>query len=271
MKKGIIFFIIVLLVLISINYISSLDGVKIYTNKDSYKYGDLLNISLAITNDRDINVNLQLDSKIMNKDNSLVIRPVLKLITVPKNSIKEVELYSSVIDESFKEGTYNIFVELLYQGNFFAMDSRDILIRKTFSNINFSLKSCKDINCNNLTLVFNENNEVFISYKSELQDLNIITKIKYPSGKEKEVAIPYSFIAEEIGMYEVNSIVNKESYYEKSSKLEFEVVDNKKLRSNFLPFNLDSDNNLWLMIIVIVLALIIVLAVYLLRGLRNKL
>ena len=72
--------------------------------------------------------------------------------------------------------------------------------------------------------VFLKNEDIYLDYKSSIEDIEIDAVLKYPSGKQKKIDLPISIKASQVGTYELEITASKEGYKDVNLKEQFGVI-----------------------------------------------
>jgi hypothetical protein len=72
--------------------------------------------------------------------------------------------------------------------------------------------------------IYVKNDMINISYNSEFRTLQITSFLSYPDNTTKQITLPYSFKAEQIGTYNLDTTASKEGYKNVSTSTQFGVI-----------------------------------------------
>lgn len=133
---------------------------------------------------------------------------------------------------------------------------------------------------------FVKNENVLISYTSDLTNLKIESYLTYPNGTEYKIFLPVSINADQTGTYEIDSTASKSGYKSNEDKIEFGVIENQANISfnprenlNIYAFSkksnlsLNSMNNyfgLIFLILGLIFIFFVIISYFLINGLRRK-
>jgi hypothetical protein len=146
---------------------------------------------------------------------SFPIAPLMeKRIQLTKDQPYRDAYYSIKIDDTFEPQTCTAYVEIISP------------IQKRVEK-NFTIKTNPSFDFEILMdkKVFVMNEQVNIDYASGISNPSITATLTYPDKTTREIALPHSFIAEQIGTYEVNVNASKEGYKTMTREEQFGVIE----------------------------------------------
>lgn len=195
--------------------------------------------------------------------------------------------YYLTIDESLNPQKCTAYVRILSppQQTF----SKEFAI-VTDPSFLFNIRTCKDASCAEKSKVFLKNDEVYLDYSSELQDLSVTAMLAYPDKTTKQMSLPSLIKAEQSGTYTLDVTASKQGYKTMNAQEQFGVIkkepDIKKVtlcNSNAVcdkgedwqscPQDCIRTGKLRLVIyasVIIILIIVIILIVYFIRRSRVK-
>jgi hypothetical protein len=146
---------------------------------------------------------------------SFPIAPLMeKRIQLTKDQPYRDAYYSIKIDDSIEPQTCTAYVEIISPIQ--KRVEKNFTI-KTNPSFDFEILMDKKV------FVLNEN--VNMDYASEVSGPSIVAKLTYPDKTNREITLPYSFTAEQIGTYEVNAEASKEGYKTITKGEQFGVIE----------------------------------------------
>ena len=104
-----------------------------------------------------------------------------------------------------------------------------IKIQGTDKILNVQVQTCEDIDCRIEKSVFLQNETIYIKINSDVSNLEITGKIKYPNQVEvQDLNFKNSVVqiaADKIGSYEAVIYIKKDSYQNSIRKKDFAVIE----------------------------------------------
>jgi len=146
----------------------------------------------------------------------------------------------------------------------------------------FSINICKDQNCNEKSKIFLKNENIYLDYDSSIEGIALTAKMTYPDNSIKEITVPGSMKASQIGTYELEVNASKAGYKTISAREQFAVIENnadiktgEELESS-IPETIQNDeenpSNIWkiVLIVFIVLAILIILGIIIILYIKKR-
>lgn len=214
--------------LIFISLLSIISAQEVNINvKNNFYSGELLFFEYQIISN--IHQTIEISPYIIcpNSPNSLAQKIIINL---NKTSIVSLNYSLGIIDENFQ--TANCKAGIIIFSPFFREYSKNFSIT-TESSFDFNLILQKK--------VFIKGDSILLDYSSNIQGINIDSKLTYPDGKKEQINLPKSIKADEIGTYELELTVSKQGYKIITKKEQFGVIEKQAEISNF-GTRLDGDN-----------------------------
>lgn len=135
--------------------------------------------------------------------------------------------FSTLVGKNLLEGAYKVKLEILEQGQVVNSKTVYLEIKGTNKELAAEVKICQDSGCSMEKTVFLAGETVYIKIESEIADLQISGKIKYPEKEEwREAQFKNNFLAikaDQTGSYSALINIGKEGYGGLSANKEFSV------------------------------------------------
>ena len=191
--------------------------IKINVN-DTFQINDTLNFTYTLTS---------------NQDAEITYTPYISCQMAPQPFLEEKEIsmkanepyqgkYSSItVDDNLEPQICTAFIQI--SSPIEKKIEKEFKI-ETSPSFQFNLQYCKDESCAEKTKVFILNDDIYLSYTSEVEDLGITAKLIYPDKTEKQIALPTAIKAEQIGNYEIEIIAEKDGYKTITKKDMFGII-----------------------------------------------
>ncbi len=123
-------------------------------------------------------------------------------------------IYMSSIDESIEPQICRAVVGIISSEEISEEKSFEIIANPSFS---FDIILSKKF--------FIKEENIYLDYTSDVSDLDIIANLIYPDKSKKEILIPSSIKAGQIGTYSLEVSASKEGYKTATSSLQFGVIE----------------------------------------------
>ena len=141
---------------------------------------------------------------------------------------------------------------------------------QTLPSIVFKALTCKDLSCETESKIFIKNEDIYLAYISEPGIVTAQGILKYPNGKTKNINLPASVKAEQIGTYELTTTVSKESYKTTTDKEQFGVIE----KHAEIEYEIDEEQanffSYFLVAVAIIVFTLLVVFIYIKKRGRNK-
>lgn len=130
--------------------------------------------------------------------------------------------YDLIVDESLNPQTCTAYVQILSPAQQTFSKQFTIVTDPSFS---FSINTCKDASCAEESKVFLKNDEIYLDYLSELQDLSITATLTYPDKTTKQMSLPSLIKADQSGTYALDVTASKQGYKTINVQEQFGVIE----------------------------------------------
>ena len=138
---------------------------------------------------------------------------------------RNITVYNTNVSEFMVNGEYVIYAQLIEAGFTLYEDEISFSITGLPEVMEIDVLLSNDSNFNFLKDVFVLNERIYIGYSSSVDDVNLNCKITYPDSSFETVTLPYSFNADQVGLYSLNITANKENYRSFNRNLQFAVIE----------------------------------------------
>jgi len=125
------------------------------------------------------------------------------------------------VDESFEPQTCTAFVSIMEPSELTEEESFYI---STNPSLSFELYLCTDQACEEKTKTFAVGEDVYIEYSSGVSDPVINATLICPN-ETKQITLPYTMKAEQVGPYILDVTASKEGYKNASDSISFSVIE----------------------------------------------
>ncbi len=205
-----------------------LKEVILSTDKQTYNSGEEIKVMAMVKNPFPKTKKWQVVYYFMSEDEkSFSALGQVKELEMKPGQTEKVE-FTSKVGQNLPPGNYKIKLEVLEQEQIINSKSRIIKIQGTNKILSADIQSCEDIDCQIEKSVFLKNKTVFIKINSDVSNLEILGKIKYPNQEEAQDLNFKNSIAQirasQIGSYEAIIYIKKDGYQSVSVKKDFAVI-----------------------------------------------
>ena len=198
------------------------------TDKQIYNSGEEIKAMVMIKNPFPKTKKWQVVYYFMSEDEkSFSALGQVKELELKSGQTEKVE-FTSKVEQNLPPGNYKIKLEVLEQEQVINLKSKIVKIQGTNKILSANIQTCEDVNCRTEKSVFLQNEIIYIKINSEVSNLEIIGKIKYPNQEEAQDFDFKNSIAQisanQIGSYEVIINIKKDGYQELVRKKDFAVI-----------------------------------------------
>ena len=227
MKVGIIIFIVIVMVLSSSQFCSAFDGnlLSMEINQKTYMPGDNVVIKAVVINPFDYKVKADLTWIAKPSSQETPIAAEREVLFLEPNQRKDVVIKNFTVDLETISDSYNLLVELRIGDSLIDKEERLFNITGTLKTAELEIKVCKDEQCSKPSSMFKQNEDIYLFYDTNSENMQIAGKLTYSNKKTEQITLPYSFKAEQIGTYELEVTASKEGYKTINKKLQFGVIE----------------------------------------------
>lgn len=198
-------------------------------NKDTFYPWEMVVVTTTVENNRSHEVEWYVEC-------AFDPEPYDALVSVPRRHVVLLELepeqtkeqgFSWLIDDVQPSGRYKATLKL-FENYYTApqmLNEKTILfdITGTLKIIDITMISRGDDGYNKT--VFIKKEKIFLDYESEISDLNVSGTLTLPDESTKQLSLPSSMTAEQIGTHELTITAAKEGYKTAARTMEFSVIE----------------------------------------------
>ena len=181
--------------------------------KDSFVVGEKISFNYSISGN---NENINYIPYISCSSAPESIREI-KIETTPITRVYEYLF----ITQNIEPQTCNATISIIKPYELTETKTFTILTNPSFD---FRILTCKDESCLNQTRVFILGEEIYFDYNSSISNPIITANLTYPNKKIKQLNLPNSIKAEQIGNYELNILASKQDYKTIIKNIQFSVI-----------------------------------------------
>jgi len=208
---------ILFLILFSLSARAALDiGIGV---KPSFAKGDQIAFNYTIISTEDVDLGY-----VPYVDCPKAVQPILgyKTVSLQKN-IPFTSFYDYIqVTEDLEPQTCIAYIQVL-----FPVEQR---FEKNFSigtlpSVIFQILICDNLACETETKTFIKNEEIYISYVSDIFDIQAEATLIFPDKTTQQITLPTSIKANQIGTYTLEATASKEGYKTITKKEQFAVIE----------------------------------------------
>jgi len=194
-------------------------------NKDVFIPGDTLIISAVVHNLESFPTRAFLEVLITNEKETYPTALTPFEIQLAPNETKTVQLYNILVDENFTSDKYIVEARLLFDKREITSKVLEFYIQGTLNEMEVDINLCKNSACTEKTKVFVLNKDIYLDYASEVSNPKITAVLTYPDETTRQITIPISIKASQIGSYELKITASKEGYKTITKTEQFAVIE----------------------------------------------
>jgi hypothetical protein len=203
----------IFLLIVVASFVSASASIKI-DMKDSFSEGEKISFNYTITG---------------NEEN-ILYAPTINCLDTPAPALNILnctlpitDSYTYlIVDEATEPQTCTAFVSIISP---YEMQEEKSFIIISNPSFNFQILTCEEQTCTNQTKVFIKGKNIYLNYDSEISNIIATANLTYPDRTTKQLTLPASIKAEQIGTYnlEVNAV--KSGYKPANEKTQFGVIE----------------------------------------------
>lgn len=200
-------------------------GLSLKTAQQTYKPGDTILITADLYNNYDQVVNIVLECLLTSqtKKNPEIIIP--KLVTLGPDESSTVTLFETFVTQYFPSDEYKAVITPIVNG--IPEGEREItfLVKDTLKEMEFAVHLCEDKDCNHEPMVFVKEKDIYISYESPIDGIQVEGDIYFPDKSINTVIFPTVFQTAETGSYVLMITASKEGFKSESREVNFAIIE----------------------------------------------
>lgn len=236
--------------------------------KPTFVKGDVISFNYEIisTEDADIGYTPYVDCP-------EAIHPILgyRIATIKKN-VPMTRTYEYVqVTEEIEPQTCVAYIQLISP---FEQKFEKNFTIETSPRIVFRILTCKDLFCESESKVFVKNENIYFSSISDIFDIRTKAVLTLPDRTTKQLTLPTSIKAKQIGTYELEVIASKPGYKTITKKEQFGVIE----QGANIPYLTDKSSKkinysaiiLITIIVLFVVFLIVIISVKIFKIIRRR-
>ncbi|HEC87639.1 MAG TPA: hypothetical protein ENI49_07255 [Thermoplasmatales archaeon] len=197
---------------------------RLSSNKTTFEPGDEIVINLEVKNTMDIEKTMVIYVSIEEEKGNYPPSAKLYSLKLSPGESRNITVYNTNVSEFMVNGEYVIYAQLIEDGFTLYEDEISFSITGLPEAMEIDILLSNDSDFSFLKDVFVLNERIYIGYNSSLDDINLNCEIAYPDNSSKTVTLPYSFNAEQVGLYSLNISANKENYRSFNKNFQFAVI-----------------------------------------------
>ena len=146
----------------------------------------------------------------------------IKSATLGKdNPFEEEYIYIGVVREDIEPQNCRAVVGIIEP---FEVIEEEFFEISTKPGFEFDVLLCKDQSCTEKSKIFLKNENMYLDYDSEVDNLLITTTLTYPDERTRTLTLPTSIKAKQIGTYTLDVTASKQGYKDITVREQFAVI-----------------------------------------------
>jgi len=225
MKRIIVFLSLFLLACLLPVGVAQATGFSLKTAQRIYKPGDTILVTADLYNDYESEADVVLECLLTSQTKISYDRLVYHPVTLGPGESKTVTLYEIYVTEDFPSDEYRVVVKLVMDN--IVEDEREIifLVEDTLEEMVFGVHLCKDRECEHESSVFIQGDNVYVSYESPINGIQVTGTISFPDESKEQIALPTALQAMQTGSYVLLVTASKERYNRETEEINFAVIE----------------------------------------------
>jgi len=217
MEKNLIYLIVFLMILLTIN-VNALE-LKLNVNPE-YKIGEEVKFDYEIISDKTEVVKYLIFVDCPDAPTPL-LNPRQINLEADKPFVSEY-IYTSELDDTYTNQECKVRLSTIYPFELSKEKNFKLITNPSFS---FELKICKSLDCTGKTKVFILDENIYLDYTSKVSEPIITATLIYPDSSTKQLNLPTTIKAEQIGTYELEVKASKVGYKTITKEIQFGVIE----------------------------------------------
>lgn len=144
------------------------------------------------------------------------------------------------VDDSFVDASCKASITILEP--YLITQSEEFSIKVNLSSFSVKIKICGDSSCQTPKKIFIRGEDIYLDYDSSVENSSIGAILTYPDGTKKDIQLPYSFQAEQIGTYYLDVSASKAGYKNVSAREMFGVIEKPAEISGYAVDSAENNN-----------------------------
>jgi len=246
--------------------------------KSEYLAGENVSITILLESQQYSSGNLVVDI-IPNKIPGTIQESYFRQINLYPGQMEAISYYLPVSENDYP-GRYDV------TGRFTSTNLTLIMQNTTYFSVvgtknyfNLDLQTCLDVYCSVKSKVFLKTEGIYLDYSSGIENPLIKATLTYPDGAKKQIELPTSIKAEQIGTHEIEVTASKEGYKTITKKelfgviekpVEFPLISGKPEITNIMETEIIPKGDLVLVSLIAFIVILIVIVVSIIYFLIKK-
>jgi hypothetical protein len=145
-------------------------------------------------------------------------------------------LFEIYVTQDFSADKYRAVINLILNG--IPEGEREItfLVQDTLMEMEFAVHLCEDTDCKHEPMVFIKAKNIYISYESPIDGIQVEGDIYFPDTSVKHIVLPTVFQTAETGSYVLRVTALKEAYKSETREISFAIIEKEP---NFKEVEID--------------------------------
>ncbi len=212
--------------LTAITFLIFLPTTLAFTNIDiqiepSFTIGEQISFSYTLTSDTEEEISYFANIDCEEAPHTMLD---LKIILLQPNS-PITEIYKGyTVDNTTQPQNCQAIVSIVEPYEIVETKQFKVIANPSFE---FNVFTCKDSVCHNKSKVFVQDKEIYLNYNSEVENPTITATLISPDKTTKQLNLPTSVKANQIGTYKLKVTASKENYRTMQVSTDFGVIKNE--------------------------------------------
>jgi hypothetical protein len=200
-------------------------GFSLQTAEQVYRPGDTIVVTAELYNDYESEVHVGLECLLTSQRKLGADRPVSYPVALRAGESRTVTLFEIYVTEDFPSDEYTVAVGLVQDGVVGEETEITFLVQDTLEEMVVAVQVCKDGEREQESRVFVQGDDIYMSYESPVDGIEVVGTISFSDGPEEAIVLPTVLRAAEAGSYSLRVTASREGYKTSSERIDFSVLE----------------------------------------------
>lgn len=197
---------------------------RLSSNKTTFEPGGEVVVNLEVKNTMSVEKTMDIYVSIEEEKGKYPPLSRYYFLKLLPGESRNITVYNTNVSEFMVNGDYLVHAQLIEEGFTLYEDEISFSITGLPEVMEIDILLSNDSDFIFLKDVFVLNERIYIGYNSSVDDINLNCEITYPDSSSETVTLPYSFNADQVGLYSLNISANKENYRSFNKNFQFAVI-----------------------------------------------
>jgi hypothetical protein len=253
-RKKILSLVAIIIFLLFVSKVNA-QNITLSLDKNIYYPNETVTYLVSIKNEELTKVNFRIISYFISDDPSVEQIASSSLVEINPKQTENINFSFPVYDDT-PSGKYEARIAIYKNLQLVSNTSKVFEIANTKKIIDINLKVCEDENCNRIKKIFLKNQNVYLDYNSKISEISVYTELTMPDKSTKEISLPTSIKADQIGTYSLKVTATKEGYKTTEKTTQFGVIEKEAQIKTYEGVK-PSQRNVEIIVVLVIIAIIV--------------